>query len=248
MTTPKLHIFPALACALLLAGCCRPAWADDHAPSAAEDMARDLVDEVLRKSGAGEDGLGDWTRSAIERALERVGRTVSGTGAEADAGRDSSPAPLPAERNAPAFTPARPNTAEVIVFTSLSVPAASWQQWSLKAARIGAPMVLRGVGREGFQTFVKRIGARLGDSGAGAAIDPRLFRLFGIEAVPAVAVVPGGVPPCASRGCADDPAPPHDLVSGNIGLEAALEAVAAEGAAGRETARRHLARLRGEER
>ena len=46
------------------------------------------------------------------------------------------------------------------------------------------------------------------------AIDPRLFRLFGIERVPAVVVVPGGVPPCRSRGCADDPAPPHDRMPG----------------------------------
>ena len=122
------------------------------------------------------------------------------------------------------------------------------------AARISAPIVLRGVlrgvGQEGLQTFVKRIGERLGerlgDSGAGAAIDPRLFRLFGIEAVPAVVVVPGGVPPCTSRGCANDPAPPHDLITGNIGIVAALEAVAAEGGPGRETARRQLARLRGE--
>ena len=242
MTIPKPTIFAALACALLLVGCCRPAWADEHTPPA-EDMARDLAAEVLRRASSGEDGLGEWTRSVIERALERAGQAASGTAA--------SPAPLPAERNAAETArslSARPGTAQVIVFTSLSVPAASWRQWSFDAARIGAPMVLRGVGREGFQTFVKRIGARLGDSGAGAAIDPRLFRLFAIEAVPAVAVVPGGVPLCASRGCADDPAPPHDLITGNIGLEAALEAIAAEGGAGRETARRHLARMRGENR
>ena len=52
--------------------------------------------------------------------------------------------------------------------------------------------------------------------------------------MPAVVVVPGGVPACESRGCSGDPAPPHDLVTGNIGLIAALEAIAAEGEAGRE--------------
>ena len=90
-----------------------------------------------------------------------------------------------------------------------------------------------------------RVSAASG-SNAGAAIDPRLFRLFGIGRVPAVAVVPGGVPPCVSRGCGDDPPPPHDLITGNIGLEAALEAIAAEGGPGRMAARRHLAALRGE--
>ena len=94
---------------------------------------------------------------------------------------------------------------------------------------------------------MKRVGPRLGGHDAGVAIDPRLFRLFGIERVPALVVVPGGVPPCRSPGCSDDPAPPHDRVTGNIGLAAALETIAAEGSAGRDVARRRLARLRGEE-
>ena len=70
--------------------------------------------------------------------------------------------------------------------------------------------------------------------------------MFGIERVPAVVVVPGGVPACRSRGCSSDPAPPHDLVAGNIGLVAALEAVAAEGKAGREVAKAHLERMTGD--
>ena len=128
---------------------------------------------------------------------------------------------------------------------SLSVPAAAWREWSREAARIGAPLVLRGVAPGGFKATVKRIGAHIAE-GAGAAIDPRFFRLFEVKAVPAVAVVPGGVPPCESRGCSADPAPPHDLVRGNIGLDAALSIIAAEGGPGRGTARRHLGKLRGE--
>ena len=219
-----------------------------------KENAGALVDEVLRKTGGDNGALEAWTQSVIGRSLEQAGHAVSRTiGGVADADRGTSSTPLPAEDNTVLTAmdlSARPNTAQVIVFTSLAVPAASWRQWSFDAARIGAPMVLRGIGQEGFQAFVKligeRIGERLGDSGAGAAIDPRLFRLFGIEAVPAVVVVPGGVPPCTSRGCADDPVPPHDLVTGNIGIEAALEAIAAEGGPGRETAKRQLARLRGE--
>ena len=127
------------------------------------------------------------------------------------------------------------------------MPAASWRQWARDAARTGTPLVLRGVGRGGLRATVKAVGDRLGGHDAGVAIDPRLFRLFGVTRVPAVVVAPGGVPPCRSRGCSDDPAPPHDRVAGNIGLAAALEAVAAEGAVGRETARRYLGLLRGEE-
>ena len=241
----------AAVLAVLLAGCCRPVLADEMTPSAG-DQARDLAAEVLRKSGS--DDLADWTRSVIDRALERAGAAARQT----VPGSSGGPAPLPGERHAGALadgTTGRESTADVLIFASLSVPAASWRQWAREAAKAGAPLVLRGVGEGGLRETVKRIGERLGGAEAGSlprtrsgvAIDPRLFRLFGIERVPAVVAVPGGVPPCESRGCADDPAPPHDLVAGNIGLAAALEAVVGEGSVGRAVARRHLERMRGED-
>ena len=216
----------------------------EEMPRAADpdpDVAR-LVEEVLRKAGGNDgDSLGSWSRSIVERALERAGETARQT-------VPGSTAPLPAERQAGELTGPRSGTAEILIFTSLSVPAASWRQWARDAARSGAPLVLRGVGAGGLPETAKRIGERLGGAEAGVAIDPRLFRLFGIERVPAVVVAPGGVPPCRSRGCAEDPAPPHDLVTGNIGLVAALQAVADEGDVARTVARRHLQSLHGEDR
>ena len=236
-----------LAAAFCLAGCCRPALAQQtpshEARPSPETSARDLAAEVLRKAGDGD--LGDWTRDVIERALKRAGENARQT---VPGSRVGSPAPLPAERHAARTAEGvsgRGNTAEILLFTSLSVPAASWRQWARDAARIGAPLVMRGVAAGSLRATVRHIGDRLGGHDAGVAIDPRLFRLFGVTRVPAVVVVPGGVPPCASRGCAGDPAPPHDRVTGNIGLAAALEAVAAEGSAGRDVARRHLQRLGG---
>ena len=207
-----------------------------------EDAAR-LVEDVLRKAGS--DDLGEWSRSILDRALKRAGEAARQT-VPGSPGRAA--APLPAERHAGELSGPRAGTAEILVFTSLSVPAASWRQWAHEAASIGVPLVLRGVSEAGLPATAREIGARLGGADAGVAIDPRLFRLFGITRVPAVAVVPGGVPPCRSRGCADDPAPPHDLVTGNIGLAAALEAVAEEGVAGRDAARVHLHRFGGEDR
>ena len=217
----------------------------EEMPRAADpdpDVAR-LVEEVLRKAG-GNDGesLGTWSRSILDRALERAGETAWQT-------IPGSTAPLPAERHAESLAgnaAGRGGTAEILIFTSLSVPFASWRQWAHEAARSGAPLVLRGVGAGGLPETAKRIGDRLAGAEAGVAIDPRLFRLFGVTRVPAVVVVPGGVPPCRSRGCADDPAPPHDRIAGNIGLAAALEAIADEGAVASGIARRHLERLRGE--
>ena len=223
-----------------------------------ESQARDLADEVMR--GAADGDLGAWTQGVIDRALERVGEAAADTArTAASAGNGDPLAPLPAERHAAGLRDGaggRANGSEVLVFMSLSVPAASWRQWARDAAHMDAPLVLRGTGPEGFRAMVKDIGDRLGGHEAGVAIDPRLFRLFGVERVPAVVVVPGGVAPCRSRGCADPgsrsgagfSAPPHDRVTGNIGLVAALEAVAAEGDAGRTAARRTLERLRGEDR
>ena len=246
----------SVAAALVLAACCGPVRAGDVPPGeapgdAGSEAARTLVDEVLRKAGGSDrsgDDLGEWTRSMIERALERAGKNA---GSAVSGAAEDLPAPLPAERHAArtaAGLAGRANSAEIVVFTSLSVPAPSWRQWSREAARIGVPLVLRGVGDGGMRATVKQIGVRLAGAEVGVAVDPRLFRLFGIERVPAVAVVPGGVPACVSRGCSDDTAPPHDVVAGNIGLAAALEAIAAEGGPGRDIARRRLARLRGEER
>ncbi len=230
MTPKRLPSVAALSAAgWLLAACCAPVHAQET-PAAVETQARDLA---------------EWTREVIGRALERAGEAASESAA--GAGRA---APLVAERHAAPVArglAGRGDGAEVLVFTSLAVPAASWRQWARDAARTGTPLVLRGVGEGGLRATVKAIGTRLGGAEAGVAIDPRLFRLFGVERVPAVVVVPGGVAPCASRGCSADPAPPHDLVAGNIGLAAALEAVAAEGDAGRGVARRHLDLLRGEE-
>ena len=231
------------AMALLAGACACPARAGEPA-SGPEALAHELAAEAMRRAG-GHD-LGEWTRDVIERALGRAGETARQV---VPGSADGTAAPLPAERHAGALAAGRPPTAEILVFTSLSVPAASWRQWAQEAASIGVPLVLRGVGEGGLRTTVRQIGARLGGAEAGVAMDPRLFRLFGVTRVPAVVVVPGGVPgrspvpPCESRGCADDPAPPHDLVTGNIGLTAALEAVAAEGAVGREAARGHLERL-----
>ena len=70
-TAPTARILAGLACAVLLAACCRPALADDvratAEPGEAESRAaRDLAAEVLRK--AGDDELGDWTRSRSSTA------------------------------------------------------------------------------------------------------------------------------------------------------------------------------------
>ena len=231
-----------LLAAVLAAGLPDPVRAEGTGTADPDADAARLVEEALRKAGS--DDLGEWSRSILDRALKRAGEAARQT-VPGSPGRSADP--LPAERHAAGIgegAAGRAGTAEILIFTSLSVPAASWRQWAREAASMGAPLVLRGVGEGGLPSTAREIGARLGGAEAGVAIDPRLFRLFGVTRVPAVIVVPGGVPPCRSRGCADDAAPPHDCIAGNIGLAAALQAVAEEGAFGRDAARSHLERLR----
>ena len=206
-----------------------PATAEE-AQSGHADLARRLAEDVV--AGHGSEPLGAWSRSVIERALERA------------AAPEGTP-PLPRGRDAVAVVPKGAARAEVLVFTSLAVPAASWRGAARDAARIDVPLVLRGVAEGSLPETARQIATRLDGAEVGVAIDPRLFRLFGIARVPAVVVVPGGVPPCRSRGCADDAPPPFDRVVGNLSLTAALGAVASEGGPGRSVARRHLATLGG---
>ena len=146
------------------------AQAQDAPPASpdAEANAQALMDAALRAAetatGAqlGED-LDAWARSVIEAAL-----------LNAPAGGDPSsvPAGEHAARVADAVSGEQTNGlpsagTEVIVFMSLSVPEASWRQWSREAARIGAPMVLRGVKPGGLAETVGEIRRRLGEYGGG---------------------------------------------------------------------------------
>ena len=249
---------------MALALCAGPVPAQEQSPSPEERAraaagavepaggetadVRAWVEEIRAGTAESLEGgdLEDWTGSAVAEALGRAGDAASETVGGAANETGNTPAPLPAERHAGGIAggpPDRPNTAEVLVLMSLAVPEAGWAQWAAQAARAGAPLVLRGVLPAGLRATAAEVGRRLDGHEAGVAVDPRLFELFGVERVPAVVAVPGGVPPCASRGCSDDAPPPFDSVAGNIGLAAALEAIAAEGDAGRETALRHLERL-----
>ena len=124
------------------------------------------------------------------RRIDELGAIRCRRGADAQA--QSMPEPpgrpvaLPAERAAGgtgvrSFR-ADPNTAEVIVFASLSVPEPSWRQWSLEAvADRLISMVLRGVAEGGLiGDGEPHCSPSCPQDGAGAVIDPRLFRLFRI--------------------------------------------------------------------
>ena len=227
----------ALSCTLLLTAWAAPVPAQESH----EKAAREMVEGVLRKTKKSPAGdLGAWSRSVIKRALERAGEKRR---------RDPRPPPGRGPSRPPGkqFSHASPRTRGHRLHEPLGPRCELGGNGAARRRGQASRSCCAGLAPKDSRPRSSGSG-RILREGAGAAIDPRLFRLFGITAIPAVAVVPGGVPPCASRGCAEDAAPPHDRIGGNIGLEAALSIIAAEGGPGRATARRHLAKLRGDSR
>ena len=147
-----------------------------------------------------------------------------------------------------------------IVLVSFSMPESSLKGLLEEAARIGSPVVLRGLKDGSMRATVDALLALHGiDPKAsrppegmegrtlpGLAIDPTVFRRFRIEAVPAFVVAAEPVPPCGRDGC---PTPPHLVVRGDVSLAYALDVMARTARDRRlaAVARRWLGRLEGRE-
>ena len=139
----------ALIVAALCLACAPAARAQDSQESAdvreaMDAQARALVEAVLGGSGEDVEDLTGWSDAVIGDALSDAGSAVTG--------------PVPGENarglRGGGFAAAPAATAEVIVFASLSMPEASWRQWSRQAARIGTPLVLRGLAEGDFAAIV----------------------------------------------------------------------------------------------
>ena len=166
-----------LAASLLAASPPMLSGADGTRTAGPDADAARLVEEGAAQGGRQRRG----TRSARGPARSSTARSNAPamSARQTVPGSSGRPAtPLAAERHAGSLAgnaAGRGGSAEILIFTSLSVPAASWRQWAREAARSAAPLVLRGVGAGGLPETAKRIGERLGGAGAGVAIDPRLF-------------------------------------------------------------------------
>jgi conjugal transfer pilus assembly protein TrbC len=114
---------------------------------------------------------------------------------------------------------------EVFIFVSTSMPSQSLQQWALQAEKIQAPLLLRGFINNSLKETIQVTQEIFGSQDVGGfSIDPEKFTLYDIQKVPAVVV--SFTPSCGTDSC---PPPEYDVVYGNIGLEEALELIAAKG-------------------
>jgi len=151
----------------------------------------------------------------------------------------------PALRGASLTTNASEDVGGVYVAVSLSMPPEALRALARDAHRAGARVVIRGLVDGSFKATMLRVRQVFDDrSAGGVAIDPQVFKAFGVTAVPTVIAARSPVEPCGKLGCSPE-IPPFDKVSGNISLDAALKSLEDEGTFGQAAARAALARLNG---
>lgn len=134
----------------------------------------------------------------------------------------------------------------LIVFVSLSMPEAALKSLLTDTQKAGGIAVLRGLphsdGEAGKPKLLRLFGNK--NEAAALGIDPRLFRAFAIQSVPSFVIASGDIVLCDGLDCTSTP-PPHDRLSGNISLAAALEVFANGDGPGAELAHLHLKKLEG---
>lgn len=124
------------------------------------------------------------------------------------------------------------------------MPPAALRAMADDVARAGGVVVLRGLPGGSPKTLTAALAKVAGDGGKldVVGIDPRLFRAFGIEAVPTYVVTSSDFDLCDGFDCRTQ-VPPHDRMSGNVSVSYALETFAQGGGPGALLASQHLARL-----
>lgn len=117
----------------------------------------------------------------------------------------------------------------VYVFVSFSMPKESLQRWAAQAKKTNAPLVIQGLVDDSFTKTQQAVAALSHDGQSGVVLDPRLFRQYHIQQVPAVVVVhPTDLKPCLpNQSCWHSEV--SDVIIGDVGLESALQVIAERG-------------------
>ncbi len=132
-----------------------------------------------------------------------------------------------------------------IAFASVSMPVPALKAMIADVAQAGGVVVFRGFPQGSAKALTAALLKVSGNEGlpASVGIDPRLFRAFKIDAVPAYVVTASDFDLCDGFECTSN-VPPHDRMTGNVSAEHALESFAAGGGPGARLAGLHLKALR----
>lgn len=132
-----------------------------------------------------------------------------------------------------------------IAFASVSMPVPALKAMIADVAQAGGVVVFRGFPQGSAKALTTTLLKATGDKGMSESvgIDPRLFRAFKIEAVPAYVVTASDFDLCDGFDCVSN-VPPHDRIVGNVSAEYALSTFASGNGPGARLADLHLQKLR----
>lgn len=176
----------------------------------------------------------------MERAAQATPASAfQGTGYALELPGSTAASPLPGSPETRAWAPE--TAVPMVVLVSFSMPESALQELARQAARLGIPLVLRGLVDDSMEATVRRLQAFQSTSGTGFAIDPTLFSRFQVEAVPTYLLLLDELQACTPEHC---PVPRHVRVAGEAGLDHVLETMRRSRERGaREAAAALLARL-----
>ncbi|OYZ12569.1 MAG: type-F conjugative transfer system pilin assembly protein TrbC [Novosphingobium sp. 28-62-57] len=248
-TLPHLAVIACLASAAAFAG------------AAAQTAGSDLDLEAIRARAASQSAEADALAASARARAEKLSDDAKLSTASAEvhgkrfvveaAQAKRSPGPDSTfdfdQMLANAGTMASENIGKAprfIAFASTSMPPAALRTMIDNVVRAGGVVVFRGLPQNSAKALSAALAkvAKPGEQLDGVGIDPRLFRAFGIEAVPAYVVTSSDFDLCDGFDCAG-PLPPHDRMIGNVTAGHALETFARGGGPGALLAAQHLARL-----
>jgi conjugal transfer pilus assembly protein TrbC len=222
-------------------------------PASAQDelgaAARALIDQAEARGRSAQEALAEWTARAgqagaqyQEEARELAARNEANIARGMTMLRDD---PTFGDAARAMAAPSEEGGA-VYVAVSLTMPRESLRQLATDAHRAGAKVVIRGLVNGSFdQTLVAAKEVFGEDAVSGVAIEPQVFRAFGIERVPAFIAATAPVEPCDQGIDCTSAATPHDRLAGNITLAEALRIIAERGDQAPDVARAALERLEG---
>ena len=108
----------------------------------------------------------------------------------------------------------------LLLLVSFSMPDTELRSLAEDAAKLGAPLVLRGLVNDSMEETAKRVAALSKQAGVSFAIDPTLFSRFGADRVPTLILPLEPLRACTTDAC---PAPAHVRVTGVASLGYLLE-------------------------
>jgi conjugal transfer pilus assembly protein TrbC len=130
-----------------------------------------------------------------------------------------------------------------IAFASTAMPEESLKRMIADVSAAGGTVVFRGFLPDGSKSFMAQLQKLVStQQSAHVKIDPRLFRAFEIEDVPAYVALPSSFPLCDTPDCTSSP-PDFDKISGNVTTAYALQTFADGAGPGAAVARTALAKL-----